>query len=814
MKNDSTYSIAKFGKDFVAGLIVFLVALPLCLGIAIGSGADPMAGLIAGVVGAIVTGVISGSHTSVSGPAAGLTAIVAGQITQLGSFETFLLAVLFAGVLQIVLGVVKAGVLSAFFPSSVIKGLLAAIGVILILGQLPLLLGLQKDLRGKSSSVVAMDASAMVSPQRGGGGDPSRSGERSDANPVSDGHQNEENGSNGHEVAGPSTASPGTAVHGPANHGHEIGQQIFKFIRDMKAVFQYDNGIQWASLLIGLISLAFLIVWDQIKALKKSLVPSPLVVVILGAVLGVVFQSLGWGQGWSLVENHFVFVPTAQSWSDIVGFARLPDFSQWANSAVYVAAVTLAIVASLETLLNLEAVDKLDKKQRVSPPNRELIAQGCGNVCCGLIGGLPVTSVVIRGSVNVNAGSETKLSAIIHGLLLVACVVAIPWLLNMIPLSCLAAILLMTGYKLASPTLFQAMAKEGRYQLLPFVLTLGSIVLTDLLIGVIIGLVLSLLFILNSNVRRPVRMIHEKHLDGELLHVELANQVSFLNKASLLAAMREAKQGSRLLLDARRSDYIDPDVLGMIRDFQTKTAPALGIRLELIGFRDRYRFQSKEDSVDYSLVEARERLTPDQVQAMLLEGNKRFVEGHPIDHDLRPSSLPGSNHRPIAAFYTGIDSKTPVEMLFDLGIGDAFGLRMPGAVFSRQALGGLEYAATVGGIKLIVVFSRYDSQLIEIVARRVSEPDYLPLVAGCENLESVLTEIAESVDRDAVARFVSMSEQEQRTLVNHFSERHIRRTIRLILEHSQVIRQLVENGRLKIVPAMLDTDSGAADFLD
>lgn len=797
MQNDSSYSITKFGKDFVAGLIVFLVALPLCLGIAIGSGADPMAGLIAGVVGALITGVLSGSHTSVSGPAAGLTAIVAGQITQLGAFETFLLAVFLAGVFQIVLGVMKAGVLSAFFPTSVIKGLLAAIGVILILGQLPLLVGLQKDLRGKSTPVAAVDATTA--------GAPTADGNKG----ANDGVSNAVEGLEGHDSAGHDSAG-----HGSAGHGHEIGQQIFKFIREMTAVFEYDNGIQWGAMLIGLISLIFLIVWDQIKALKKSLVPSALVVVILGSVLGMLFQRLGWGQGWSLADNHYVFVPTAQSWEDIRGFARFPDFSQLANSGVYVAAVTLAIVASLETLLNLEAVDKLDKKQRVSPPNRELVAQGFGNLCCGLIGGLPVTSVVIRGSVNVNAGNETKVSAIIHGVLLGGCVVTIPWLLNAIPLSCLAAILLMTGYKLASPTLFQAMAKEGRYQLLPFVLTLVSIVLTDLLVGVIIGLVLSLLFILYSNVRRPIRMIHENHIDGELLHVELANQVSFLNKASLSAAMREAKPGSRLLIDARRTDYIDPDVLGIIREFQNKTALALGIRLQLVGFKDSYRFKSKEDSVDYSIVEARESLTPAQVQSVLNEGNRRFVEGHPIDRDLRPGNGSSDAHRPIAAFYTGIDSKTPVEMLFDLGIGDAFGLRTPGAVFSRHALGGLEYAATVGGIKLIVVMSRYDSKLVEMVVRRVSEPSYQASIGGCENLESVLAEIAESVDRTAAARFGSLPEHEQRAMVNRFSELQIRRTIRLILEQSRVIRELVESGKLKIVPVLLDTTNGKADFLD
>ncbi|MBL8890485.1 MAG: bifunctional SulP family inorganic anion transporter/carbonic anhydrase [Planctomycetaceae bacterium] len=809
MNIDSAYSFGKFGKDFLAAVIVFLVALPLCLGIAIGSGANPMAGLIAGIIGAIVTGVISGSHTSVSGPAAGLTAIVAGQITALGSFETFLLAVCLAGGLQVGLGVMKAGVLSAFFPSSVIKGLLAAIGVILILGQFPLLLGLQKDLRGKPALEIE-PREAVVEEQRQVARVVALEPKPWEATLTklalerpSDEHETLDSGAAKHESKAPHSAS----------HQHEIGQQIFKFIRDMQTTFQYENGIQWGALFIGFVSLTFLIAWDQVAVLKKSLVPSPLVVVMLGAILGQLLQAMNLGQGWNLAENHFVFVPTATSWEDIRGFARLPDFSQWMNSTVYVSAITLAIVASLETLLNLEAVDKLDKKQRVSPPNRELVAQGFGNMCCGLIGGLPVTSVVIRGSVNVSAGSETKLSAILHGVMLLFCVLTIPALLNMIPLSCLAAILLMTGYKLASPTLFQLMAKEGRYQFLPFVLTLGSIVLTDLLIGVIIGLVLSLLFILNSNLRRPVRTIREKHIDGELLHVELANQVSFLNKASLLAAMREARPGSRLLLDARRTDYIDPDVLGMIREFQSKTAPARKIQLELIGFKDRYRFQPQEDSIDYSILETRESLTPDQVQEVLIEGNRRFVEGHPIEHDLRPNARDVMNHRPIAAFYTGIDSKTPVEMLFDLGVGDAFGVRVPGAVFSPQAVGGLEYAAIAGGIKLIVVMSRYESKLVELIIQRRSSQKQQVHIEGCVNLEPVLLEIEESIDPFAITSFDSLPPEDKTKLINRFTELHIRRTIQQILEHSVLLQQMVDEGKIKIVPVMLDTETGKADFL-
>jgi len=314
-------------------------------------------------------------------------------------------------------------------------------------------------------------------------------------------------------------------------------------------------------------------------------------------------------------------------------------------------------------------------------------------VTAGMLGGIPVTSVVIRGSVNVMAGSESKLSAIFHGGLLLACVVLLPHVLAMIPLSCLAAILLVIGFKLASPALFKQMASEGRYRFLPFIITVVTIVLTDLLIGIGIGMILSLLFILNSNLRRPVRKI-----DGDLLHIELSDQVSFLNKAALESALREAPRGSRLLLDARRTHYIDPDVLSLIREFHDKTAPAFDIHMELVGFREKYRFSDKEDTVDFSLQEAREKLTADQVLEILKAGNKRFVEGHPLDRSLlKPLATNGQDQTAITAIVSGIDSRTPVEMTFDLGMGEAFVIRMPGAVVGTQAIGAVEHAVSVGG---------------------------------------------------------------------------------------------------------------------
>ena len=313
-------------KDLTSGLIVFLVALPLCLGIALASGADPFSGLVAGIVGGLVVGAISGSSTSVSGPAAGLTTIVAAQITELGSFEAFLLAVAAAGIIQIIFGIAKGGALSAFFPSSVIKGLLAAIGIILILKQIPHLFGHDTDPEGDS---------AFVQPD---------------------------------------------------------GETTFSELLTVIA-----GEIHSGAMVIGLLSIVLLAVWDVIPALKKLIIPSPLVVVLMGIAINTGFRSLG--APWAIEDTHLVQIPVADSFSDFTGFIRTPDFTQIWNPAIYVAAMTIAIVASLETLLNVEAIDKLDPEKRNSPASRELIAQGCGNLACGMVGGLPVTSVIVRGSV-------------------------------------------------------------------------------------------------------------------------------------------------------------------------------------------------------------------------------------------------------------------------------------------------------------------------------------------------------------------------------------------------------------------------------
>jgi len=763
LSNEIPWTPKAVAKDFLSGIIVFLVALPLCLGIAIASDADPIAGLISGIVGGILIGLFSGSHTSVSGPAAGLTAIVAAQIANLGSFEAFLVAVFLGGLIQMGFGVVKAGALSAFFPSSVIKGLLAAIGVILILKQLPLLFGYTKDM-----GTVFGHSEALKDYEK--------------------------------------------HPHSMLDHSHPVGDILVSFYRSFSELVAHEQGYQLGAIAIGLSSLVFMIAWDQIKPLKKSLVPAPLLVVGLSVALGWIFSR--WGGTWALTEQQLVDVPSASSLQEFAGMIRRPDFSQLTNSAVYVAAITIAVVASLETLLNLDAVDKIDRKQRISPPNRELFAQGIGNMTCGLLGGIPLTSVIIRGSVNVNAGAETKMSTVFHGVLLLGCVALIPNILRMIPLSCLAAILLLTGFKLASPALFKQMARAGRYQFLPFLFTLVAIVLTDLLVGICIGLVLSLLFVLNSNLRLPIRRIHEKHVDGDLLHIELANQVSFLNRAGLEAALREAPAGSRILLDARRTDYIDPDVLSLIQEFRDRTAPVFNIQMQLVGFREKYKLLSKDDTIDFSPQEARESLTPNQVIGILQEGNRRFVEGHPLDRSLITGLAQNAEDaQAIAVVVTGIDSQTPVEMIFDLGLGEAFVVRMPGTVIGPRAIGGVEYAVSVGRVKLVVVMGHADSSLLSLAIHNAISPENKAELAGCAHLQEVLEQIALSIDQQDARSFPRMNPTQQRDCMQVLAQRHVLRTVMQLQEQSQALAEKMATGQVGVVGAMYDGNSGLVNFL-
>ena len=728
--------------DLSAGLVVFLVALPLCLGVALASNAPLFSGILAGIVGGLVVGAISKSHTSVSGPAAGLTAVVAAQIALLGSFEAFLLAVAMAGVLQIALGVVRAGAIADFVPSSVIKGLLAAIGLILIIKQLPHLVG-------------------------------------HDDNPLL------------------------------VMSFQEPDKQTT--LSELLHLFQY---IHPGASVVGLVSILILLAWDKIKLLKQSIVPGPLVVVFVAVGLSMVLARLD-GR-WLIEPSHRVEVPVVETMAGWLGFMRWPDFSALSNPKVFLAAITIGLVASLETLLNLKAVDKIDPQKRISPPNRELIAQGVGNLTAGLIGGLPVTSVIVRSSVAVNSGGKTKLVTLFHGLLLVLCVTLIPAWLNEIPLSCLAAILIMTGLKLSSVKLFKQMWREGLTQFLPFVITVTAILLTDLLIGILIGLGFSIVFILQSNLRRPLRQIVEKHIGGDVLHIELSQQVSFLNRVALSRALATIPQGGHVLIDARDTDYIDADVLDLLTEYQTEVAPVRGVQVSLIGFKEHY--EQVEDRLQYADCSTRElqtSLTPDQVMQILRDGNDRFSHGQLLTRDLPRQRLvtSGAQH-PLAIVLSGASSRTPVEMLFDMGLGDIFCSRVTGNQIDPGVLGSLEYACAVAGAKLVLVLGHSNSAVIRLAIETFLSKQRVVDLTGCDNLEPIIAEIRQSIDLGLIEQWKSLPPAERQPCIDQLYRTHILRSIGRILRESAVLNRLVQSGQVKVVGGMYDVCSGTVEFFE
>ena len=576
-KNTSIFANLK--SDFASGLVVFLVALPLCLGIALASGAPLFAGIISGVIGGIVVGYLSKSHLSVSGPAAGLTAIVLVAITDLGSFNSFLLAVLIAGIIQLALGFIKAGSISNYFPTNVIEGMLAGIGVIIFLKQIPHAFGYDNDFEGDESFL------------------------------------------------------------------QQDGLNTFS------ELFSVFNHIQLGSVVITLVSLSILIAWTKVDFLKKmKLVPAALIAVIVGILLNEFFiQS---GSSLAITSEHLVSLPVPKTFEELKNIFVTPDFSAITNSKVWIVAFTIAVVASIETLLCIEAADRMDAQKRYTDTNVELKAQGIGNILSALLGGLPMTSVVVRTSANNNAGAKSKMSAIIHGILLLVSVLAIPSLLNKIPLATLAAVLLLVGYKLAIPNIkhfahympneinllisllvaieiayksthkvsiavivfsflsllvlvyciykfknsieFKKIITRNQYLYFPFIATTIAVVFTDLLKGVTLGIIISIIFVLKGNMKRAYNFRKEEYQEGDIIHIDLAQEVSFLNKAAIKATLNKIPSNSKVVINATDTDYIAHDVLDLIKEFKKIKSKELNISTKLVGFKDAYDIENSD----------------------------------------------------------------------------------------------------------------------------------------------------------------------------------------------------------------------------
>jgi MFS superfamily sulfate permease-like transporter len=528
MKNKPSL-FASIKTDAVSGLIVFLIALPLCLGIAQASNAPLFSGIVAGVIGGIVIGALSKSHLSVSGPAAGLVAIVIGAIATLSpigadgqpdaiaGFQFFLCAVIISGAIQLLLGFLKAGSVANYFPTNVIEGMLAGIGLTIIFKQLP-------------------DAFGYIKP----------------------------------------------ADHSAGIEDGESGISWLEFS-------SIANHIEMGAVIITVICLGLLILWSMKFMKKVSFIPAGLLVVVVGTLINLFFKN-------AMPElyvdgSHLVMLPVPESVSDFAGQFMLPNFKGFANPEVWQIGIVIAIVASIETLLCIEATDKLDPYKRYTSGDSELKAQGIGNMVSGFLGGLPITSVIVRSSANINAGAKTKVSAIVHGVLLLVCVATIPAILNLIPKASLAAILIFTGYRLCRPAVFKHMWHSGLEQFIPFVVTAIAVALPmlGLLKGVGIGIGLSIFYLLKNNMKNSYYYHRSSYSNGELIKIELSEEVSFLNKGSIKTTLDNIPQGSRLIIDAQKTAYIDFDVLQLIREFASVSSPEKNIKVSLVGFKNVYK---------------------------------------------------------------------------------------------------------------------------------------------------------------------------------------------------------------------------------
>ncbi|HPH36280.1 MAG TPA: SulP family inorganic anion transporter [Sediminibacterium sp.] len=509
-----------FKADMLAGMVVFLVALPLCLGIAVASGAPPFAGIISGVIGGIAVGYMSNSNVSVSGPAAGLIAIILVAITEMG-YQTFLSAVVIAGAIQLVLGLAKAGGISSYFPTNVIEGMLVAIGIIIIKKELPHAIGYDLEHEGDFYSYQLIDA------DKG-------------------------------------------------------------FFTELIHAFNFAHT---GAIIVAAVSIAIIIAFNKVPALKKlKAVPGALVAVVAGILLNELFAATT--PTLEIKDEHLVLLPVATSFSEFTSQFTAPSLQGFINVKAWTVGVTIAIVASIETLLCLEAGDKMDPMKRFSSANKELTAQGIGNMLSGFLGGIPMTSVIVRTSANLNAGAKTKLAAIAHGVFLLVAVLVIPGLLNKIPMASLAAILIMIGLKLASIKTFKHMWHNGAQQFIPFIVTVIAVVFTDLLKGVGVGLVVSIYFILKGNMKLAYFFRKEKHHTGETIHIELAQEVSYLNKAAIKQTLAHLPENCTVIIDAANTVYIDYDVLEMIKDFMNFGSKDKNISVVLKEFKEEYKMQA------------------------------------------------------------------------------------------------------------------------------------------------------------------------------------------------------------------------------
>jgi carbonic anhydrase len=716
--------------DFTSAIVVFLVAIPLCLGIALASGAPLFSGIISGIIGGIVVGSLSGSQVSVSGPAAGMAGVVLAALTQLDSFQAFLLALTIAGALQIVIGALKAGFIADYIPSNIIQGLLCAIGILLIIKQLPLAFTLSSSLTELKDHLLDVTNSLSLRP-----------------------------------------------------------------------LLNVSMHINTGAMIISLSCITLLFYFDMTKNKWLQSVPGPIIAVLAGTLINEAFIFSG--SFLAQHSHHLVNIPKHQGFMEFFSEMQSPDWNQFSNPKIYMYACLIAIVASLESLLNVKAGEKLDKNRRYCSKDQELLAQGFGNFIAGLVGGLPITSVIVRTSVNIQAGCRTKFSTILHGIFILAAVMLIPQIINRIPLSALAAILIYTGYKLTKPTIYKFIYQQGFDRFFPFIATVVCILVFNLLSGILIGLIISLFYILKSNSEIRLDIVKEIYPNGITNRLILPQQITFLNKASLIAELESIPPNSQLIIDANYCDYIDKEIVEYLNEFKDDMAPLKQISLNLTGFKDHYDIHNFVDFINVTTYDVQANLTPVDVLHILKEGNIRFLNDTMIHRNIQSDlKLTAATQYPIAVVLGCIDSRVPIETIFDMSFGDIFCIRIAGNVVNDDVLASIEFACAVAGAKLIVVLGHTNCGAIK---------------AACDGFkQGHVTNLLEKI-KPAIA--VETTTHDHRdgsnpTFVDNVMELNIANTLQYVYQKSDIIRSITEDGQVGMIGATYDIKTGEAHFKD
>jgi carbonic anhydrase len=715
-------------NDLGAGAALALVSVPLCLGIAAASGAPASAGLVAGVIGGALVGALGRAPLAVVGPAAALAGLVASQIRELGTFEAFLAALFAAGLLQTAFGLLRAGFVSGFLPSGVVRGLLGAVGAIVMLKQVPHLLGDDWDFIGDLAFRQADRQNTLTE-----------------------------------IVSALGSVHPGAAA-------------------------------------VGLLSLAALAAWPRLNAARRVPLPASFVVLVVSPAAAWLVGLLG--PAWAIGPEHRLAIP-AGAFSGLAS----PDWSGFWTAKTWVSAAVLAAAASLESFVGLEAASRLDPLGRRVPINRELLAAGAGNAASALLGGLPVTTLIVRSGVAADAGSTSKATTVAHGVLLAAGAALFPVLLNAIPLSAVAAVLAVAGWHLVQRAGAGEVLRQGRASAVIFAASAAGAFLVAPLAGILMGIGAALLFVLRSMTRNPFRLLVETHVSGKVLRVQLADQVSFLNRAALAEALDSVEEGGQVVLDARGTDFIDPDVLALIKDFESRAAPARGVHVSLQGFKPEYELVDRIRFVDVSTRELQSALTPAKALSILRDGNARFLRGEKVNRDLvRQVGETAAGQFPIAAIVSCMDARAPAEMVFDLGLGDIFSVRVAGNIAREKVLGSVEYAAAAAGVKLVVVMGHTRCGAVKATVQACVE-GVPPSLKDFPHIVKLVEKIRPAVEPEG-----PRPDWHDEAVLDRVTRRNVVNTIAHILEHSPGLEGLVREGRLAIVGAVYDLKTGAVEF--